>query len=369
MTRSILRFLIPAFAFCLLIFYSQLLMSPFEKTKTVLQPFAYQHLPAWNSLNLKPSLEAFQRSCEWLMKQSPNKHVGNRVVPLKAKDFQPACQRATQLHDASNVQIRQFFEQNFTPVRWKNRSSKPGLFTGYFSPFLKGSLHRTETYSVPVYGPPKDLAKRGHHYTRAQINQGAIRHKAPIHVWLRSEIERLNLEIQGAGIVFVNNRLISLGYDSENGAPYRSIPQYFIKRGIFTKDTASIKNIQRYIKTHPAVGKKALNSNPSFVFFNKSKTMGAPSAHLFPLTPGYSMAVDKKWIPLGIPVLIHTKNPISKGPKTLHRLMVAQDVGGAIKGKVRGDIFWGIGDAAAKIANQTKAPGMLWLLLPKVALS
>ena len=149
--------------------------------------------------------------------------------------------------------------------------------------------------------------------------------------------------------------------------PYRSIAKALIDRGVFTKDTASMQHIRQYVKTHPAVGRAIINYNPSFVFFSKLPHAYTPSSLGYPLTPGYSMAVDKTWVPLGVPVWIDTQQPQQNTAQTapLQRLMIAQDVGGAIKGKVRGDIFWGVGEQASHLAEHTKYTGNDWLLLPR----
>jgi membrane-bound lytic murein transglycosylase A len=45
--------------------------------------------------------------------------------------------------------------------------------------------------------------------------------------------------------------------------------------------------------------------------------------------------------------------------------VVAQDTGGAIRGPVRGDVFWGAGEEAADLAGRMRQAGRLWLLLPR----
>ena len=84
-----------------------------------------------------------------------------------------------------------------------------------------------------------------------------------------------------------------------------------------------------------------------------------------PLTEGRSLAVDYRKIPYGVPVFINTEPPVPEQGDRLARLMVAQDTGGAIRGAVRGDVFWGTGDEAAYLAGQMKSRGYAWILLPR----
>lgn len=352
-----------------------------------LEAVNYESLPGWRNENLEAALQAFQISCQWILKRDPNASAGNERIPLKAGDWFAVCKDALNLKGASNVQIRHFFETAFVPMKWD--SEEPGLFTGYYSPLYDGSLHKNGVYTVPIYGLPADLVtiqlqrfdptlpsrkltgrveehRMIPYYTRREINEGAIQHQAPVLAWLKSETDRLFLEIQGAGIIKLKDGAeLPLGYAGENGKPYHSVAQVLINRGVMTKDSASMQAIRRYFKAHPQEGKSAMNANPSFVFFDKLPKAYTPGTQGIPLTPGYSMAVDRKWVPLGVPLWLNTRRPEGTKGVELQRLMIAQDTGGAIRGKVRGDVYWGHGKEAGKIAGNMKYPGTYWLLLPK----
>ncbi len=210
-------------------------------------------------------------------------------------------------------------------------------------------------------------------YTREEINKGAIKNTARVLVWIHSPVDRLFLEIQGSGIIELEDgKRIFIGYDGQNGAPYTAIAGVLIKKGIMTKHNASMQRIKKYLEAHPKQMDKIINQNKSFVFFRKLSLEAALGSQGVALTPGYSLAIDKQWIPMGAPLWLNTTRPDSKNPdvnKPMQRLMIAQDTGGAIRGKVRGDVFWGGGDKATLIAGHMKNEGHYWLLLPAHALS
>jgi membrane-bound lytic murein transglycosylase A len=369
----------------------QKVLSPTVET-IKLEAVAYTDLPGWQAEGLEQTLKTFQVSCRWILKRKPEAAVGNDRVPLKAEDWFQVCREAMTLNDVPAAQIKQFFERAFVPLKWSETEDKTGLFTGYYSPVYAGSLHKDQTHQVPLYGLPNDMITvqlrrfdptlparhltgrvTEHHlspyYTRREINQGAIHGRAPVLAWMKSEVDRLFLEIQGAGAIKLTdgNKLI-LGYAGENGAPYHSVAQALINRGVMTKDNASMQTIRHYVQAHPKEGQRAMNENPSFVFFNLLSKAYTPGTQGIPLTPGYSMAVDQKWVPLGVPLWLNTKRPDEHHPEqalALKRLMIAQDTGGAIRGKVRGDVYWGSGKDAARIAGRMKYVGNYWLLLPK----
>lgn len=356
----------------------------------------FNQLPGWHGAQFKKSLTAFQTSCKAFLKQNPDRVVGTTKIDLQIKDWQPACVVALNLDPNNEQDAKKFFQEWFAPVEFYQGKPVKGLFTGYYMPALKGSYKKTDEYSVPLYEVPKDLVtvnledfiprlknrklvgrvvgnKLVPYYTRAQINQGAIHDKAKVLLWIHSPIDRLFLEIQGSGIVDMDDgSRIFVGYDAQNGAPYTAIAGVLIKKGVMTKHTASMQAIKRYLEAHPKQMDKIINQNKSFVFFRKLSLDGALGSQGVTLTPGYSLAIDRNWIPMGAPLWLSTTRPDSTNPdvnKPMQRLMIAQDTGGAIRGKVRGDVFWGGGDKATLIAGHMKNEGHYWLLLPRHVVS
>lgn len=367
-----------------------------ESPKPAFRQVNFNQLPGWEAAEFKKSLMAFQTSCRAFIKQDPERVVGTNQIDLQAKDWQPACHAALKLNQVSEKSAKLFFQKWFSPVEFYDGEPVKGLFTGYYMPLLKGSYKKSDEFSVPLYELPSNLMtidlglfiphmknrklvgrisgnKMVPFYTREEINKGAIKDTAKVLLWIQSPIDRLFLEIQGSGIVELEDgSRVFVGYDGQNGAPYTAIAGVLIKKGIMTKHNASMQAIKRYLEAHPKEMDKILNKNKSFVFFRKLSLEGALGSQGVALTPGYSLAIDREWIPMGAPLWLSTTRPDSKDPnvnKPMQRLMIAQDTGGAIRGKVRGDVFWGGGEKATLIAGHMKNEGHYWLLLPRHAVS
>lgn len=368
--------------------------APAEVPPVRLRQASFKELPGWQNGTVKTSLATFQASCRTFLRQDPNADAGSQQIPLKIKDWQPACKAAIKLDNASESAAKQFFKKWFQPYEFYQNKSVDGLFTGYYLPLVPGSLQKTREYNIPVYGlpdnivtiDPADFKYNGIQrrlvgrvvngrfipfHNRQAINRGAIKNNAPVIVWLNSHIDHLFLQIQGSGIIHLTNgETLFIGYAGENGAPYTPVGRILIEKGIMTKENASMQGIRAYLEAHPKEIIPVINNNQSFVFFRVLKQTAAMGAQGIALTPGYSLAVDRKWIPLGTPLWLVTSRPDQQAPdkpKLLRRLMIAQDTGGAIKGQVRGDVFWGEGEEATYIAGKMKNPGHYWLLLPRQA--
>lgn len=352
---------------------------------------SFSKLPGWQSTQALESLHTFQLSCQHVLKQKPERPVGNRWFGLQAKDWQPPCAAATALKTESETIAKQFFETWFQPMEFINDHSISGLFTGYYLPTVSASLTKTDDYSVPVYGipsnliqinlndfdktlPPRQLMGRLKNqritpfYSREEIDQGAIADVAPVLAYLRNPIDRLMIEIQGSALLnLTDGKQIHLGYAAQNGLPYTAIGRVLIERNILPAKKVTMQSIRAYLENHPEEQADIIHKNRSFVFFQVLEEQGAFGTQGTQLTQGYSLAVDPEWVPLGMPVWLTTTypDPHSDTQHPLHRLMIAQDTGGAIKGTVRGDVYWGNGADAAAIAGKMKSSGRYWLLVPK----
>lgn len=342
-----------------------------KKTITLKQSF-FEELPGWSDTEVKTSLEAFQKSCKTFLKQDPHHPVGSKFIKLEAQDWIPACQEALTVNDAT--QSRAFFERWFYPVELSENTPSQGLFTGYYMPQIEGSLTKTAQFDTPIYAIPSDLktsSSKKNYYTRAEIDNGKLGKKAAVIAWIKSPVDRLFLEIEGSGVIHLSNgKRFFVGYAGENGAPYTSIGNILIKKGVLTKDNASQAAIKHYLERLPKKGNSIIQQNKSFVFFHKLDDFNTLGAQGRALTPGYSLAIDRKWIPMGAPLWLTTAIPDNKSKSDLQfqRLMIAQDTGGAIKGLIRGDIYWGAGERATYLGKNMKNEGRYWLLLPKTAL-
>jgi membrane-bound lytic murein transglycosylase A len=204
---------------------------------------------------------------------------------------------------------------------------------------------------------------------RREIDAGALAGRKLEIAWVDDPVEAFFLQIQGSGrIALAEGGEMRIGYAAQNGRPYASIGKELIDRGALPREAVSMPTIREWLKAHPAETRPVLEKNPSYVFFQELKGEGPMGAEGVPLTPGRSLAVDLKYMPLGVPVWIAGGMPGLTGDqpdRKLHRLLVAQDTGGAIRGPVRGDVFYGFGPEAESVAGRMKHRGKLWVMLPK----
>ena len=308
------------------------------------QVYDFEQLDGWAQDDHLAALQTFRRTCDQL----------TRV------DWQPLC-RVAQDVDDNPAAARQFFEMLFKPTLI---GTPPALFTGYYEPVLQGSPSRTARFAYPIYRRPPELRDGTAWYDRATIESGILRGRGLEIAWLDDPVEVFFLHIQGSGrIHMTNGTTIRVGYAGRNGFAYRSIGQELVARGIFTRNQVSADTIRGYVRSNPATGMALLNQNPSYVFFRKLSTLadtdGPIGAMGRSITTMRSIAVDPDFVPLGAPVWIETS-----GAEPLHRLMVAQDTGGAIKGAQRADIFFGTGLQAGHAAGNIKDGGRMLQLLP-----
>lgn len=341
---------------------------------TWLKAVAYTDLPGWRDDDLTLAWQSFQQSCRGLRNQPA--WVG-------------VCQNAEQIALPDSDSARVFFERLFIPYRISQpEGNDEGLVTGYYEPLLRGSRYPTQKYRFPLYAPPDDLLVvdlatlypelkgmrlRGRlegnrvvpYFSRAEIENGNSSLWGKELLWVDDPVELFFLQIQGSGRVRLENgNLVRIGYADQNGHPYRSIGKWLVEQGELTLDKASMQGIKDWAARNPQKLVELLRTNPSYVFFRELPNgLGGPIGALgVPLTAGRSIAVDPRAVPLGAPVWLATTWPYSSEPLT--RLVMAQDTGGAIRGNVRADFFWGFGDEAGQRAGAMKQRGRMWVLLP-----
>nr|WP_243644979.1 MltA domain-containing protein [Rhodovulum euryhalinum] len=263
----------------------------------------------------------------------------------------------------SQTDARRFFELFFRPVLIGGGA--PALFTGYFEPELRGARKPDALFRHPIYRKPPELVAGQPWYSRREIHEtGVLRGRGLEIAWLDDPVDLFFLQVQGSGrIRLTDGSAIRVGYGGKNGHDYRSIGQELVRRGIYTPHQVSAQVIRAWVKRNPEEGRDLLLHNPSFVFFrelgNVPSDKGPLGAMNRSVTPMRTIAVDPDYVPLGAPVWIE------KGGRTpLHRLMVAQDTGSAIKGAQRADIFYGTGAAAGDQAGRIRDRGRMVVLLP-----
>ena len=349
---------------------------PAETVRYQASPFSA--LPGWAEANLAPSLRAFQTGC--------------RRPPLAR-----ACEAAAAIEPGDEIAARYFFETNFVAYALiSSETGDSGMITGYYEPVINGSRRQSALHRYPVFGVPEDLIVvdlaainpelrnvpelrnlrlRGRvegrrlvpYYSRAEIDARGAGFAAPAIAWTADPVDLFFLQIQGSGqIELENGERVRIGFADVNGHPFRSLGRYLVERGELALDQASMQSIKAWAAANPRKLQQALNANPSYVFFRElppAPSDGPIGALGVPLSAEYSLAVDRRFVPLGAPVYLATTWPLSSEP--LGRLMAAQDTGGAIRGAVRADFFWGTGVEAGALAGRMRQPGKMWLLWPR----
>lgn len=321
----------------------------------------FRPLPGWIDDDHAQAIPAVQRTCGWVKGQPPGKPLGVHRAAGTTDDWRSICAALRDLKANDSDEARRFFETYFRPVALTQ--GEDGLFTGYYETELKGSWTRTDRFNVPLYRMPK-RTKKGLP-TRARIDDGALAGKGLELLWVDDPIDAFFLEIQGSGrVVMTDGSVVGLSYAGQNGYAYYPIGRHMIDIGDATPEQMSLQFIRRWLKEHPSEAKRVMNLNRSYVFFTLRPEGGARGARNMELTPGRSLAVDPEHIPLGVPLWLEVRDaPVPTGE--IKRLVLAQDTGGAIKGPVRGDLFWGHGAQAEEGAGVMKARGRYTMLSPR----
>ncbi len=350
-----------------------------SEDRLVLKPASFAELPGWREDAVEAAMPALLRSC-------------GKLGAKPGEEWREVCAEAARLPPGDREAARRFFETRFQPWSARNHRNPIGLFTGYYEPLLHGSRRRHGRYTVPLYGRPPELVMvdLGHfrddlkgkriagkveagalvpYPDRKQIDEGALAGRRLEILWVDDAVDAFFLQVQGSGRVRLEEGgEVRVGYAAQNGRPYASIGKALIDRGALPRDAVSLQTIRAWLGAHPDQMRPVLEKNPSYVFFQETRGEGPMGAEGVPLTPGRSLAVDLKYMPLGAPVWLAGGLPAlrpGEPDRRLRRLLVAQDTGGAIRGPVRGDLFFGFGPEAESLAGRMKHRGKLWVLLPK----
>lgn len=350
---------------------------------------SFDALPGWRDDPVEAAWPAFLVGCKALLADA-----------AKASAWQVPCSAATLLTSPDAATVRAFFEQHFSPYQITSQDGRDtGLVTGYYEPLLLGSRTRNGRFAVPLYAPPDDLLTidltelypelkgkrlRGRvlgkrvvpYWDRAGIDAGFAPVAGHELVYVEDPVQAFFLEIQGSGrIQLEDGQVLRLGYADQNGHPYRAIGRVLADRGYIPLERTSLQNIRAWGLGNPEKLPEILESNPSYVFFREvprfpegtlEAMIDGPIGSLgVPLLAQRTVAVDVRAVPLGAPVFLATTYPSTTRP--LARLVMAQDTGGAIRGAVRADFFWGFGDDAGREAGRMRQEGRMWLLWPKGA--
>jgi membrane-bound lytic murein transglycosylase A len=344
------------------------------------EPVPFSRVEGWSADRPEEAWAAFISSCGPLSRRT---------------EWAAVCAAARAQTSPATSAVRAFFEQQLAAYQIVQRDNcgtrdDAGLVTGYYEPVLRGARTASPEFRVPLYAAPDDLLTidlgdlypdlkgrrlRGRlqgnkvipYFSRAELERnGALTGKEI--VWVDNAIDAFFLQIQGSGrVTLPDGQTIRLGYADQNGHPYRSIGKFLVDGGYLTVEQATTQGLRQWLASNPDRMQQVLDANPSFVFFREDKILdpsqGPKGALGVPLTPGRSVAVDPRYIPLGTPMFLATTYPAASAP--LQRLVMAQDTGGAINGAIRADFFWGMGNGAGESAGKMRQQGRMWILWPK----
>jgi len=360
-----------------------------EPTLT-LEAVDYTQLPGWQADSVGDALPALRKSCYRLSKKSDAQLVGRDEIGGTAGQWRAACKAAKAVNASDHVAARTFFETHFRPFLAKNNDEPEGRFTGYYEASLRGSRKRQGKYQSPLYKRPADLVMVNMrnftsnpsrrriagrvvngllrpYETRKQIRNGSLKGKKLELLWIDDKVDGFFTQIQGSGLVKLDDgKEMRIGYAGQNGHSYTAIGRELVRDGHITREEMSMQAIRSWLANNPKKADEMMDRNQAFVFFTEVTGGGPVGSQNVELTPERSAAIDRNFIPQSAPLFIDTMVPTEDGTAEVvfQQLVIAQDSGGAIRGPVRADIFWGASDRATAIAGRLKSRGKYYLLLP-----
>ncbi len=356
----------------------------------------FNELPGWRTDDPRDALKALLRSCHTHLGRASDRPVGPLAIAGRAGDWKPVCTDLLALDPAGmDAQAaRAFIENRFVPFGTIGENGEDGLFTGYYEASARGARARSARYKVPVYRRPDDLVSvdlgrfdsdfRGRtiagrvnggrlvpYADRRAINRGHLAGRGLEILWLDDPVDAFFLEIQGSGRVTLDDgTVLRVGFAAKNGRPYTAIGRVLVDVGAMPPEQVSMQSIRAWLAANPGKARVVMERNRAFVFFRVLEGDGPIGAEGVALTPERSLAVDRRFLAMGVPMFIAAApeaGTAAEGLAPVRRLMVAQDTGGAIRGAVRGDIFLGWGEDAAARAGRMRLRGRAWILLPRAA--
>jgi membrane-bound lytic murein transglycosylase A len=356
------------FVYLILLFIITGCTPKYEKFETISQgnlaKANWNELEGFQNDDLEKAFDVFKQGCQ--------KSKNNALL-------KESCKKANEYQNGLA-----FFKENFVPHKLYDDAHKDeGLITGYYEPLLQGSRTKSKTYQYPVFKQPKDLIAVDLTSVYPELSKYRLRgkivgnklvpydaratmkedeHKEIIR-YVDNKVDLFFLHIQGSGRIQLDTgEIINVGFADQNGRLYNSVGKKMIAQGLLKGYGGSMQGMKKWFEDNPEQTDAVLNHNESYVFFHESSKSATGSLGV-PLVAQRNIAVDRNYIPLGFPVFLQTKNPITK--QSINQLMVAADTGGAIKGKIRADFYWGFGDEAGEIAGKMKELGKMYIFIPK----
>lgn len=349
-----------------------------------LERSSFSDLSDWKQDNISTAINALKKSCQKI-KDNTNEYIDMlSAIKIPTADYLKICSNLTNVRP---IKYKEFIENNFTPYLVKYNGESEGKFTSYYEAELHAAYHKTERYKYPIYGRPFDLIElnlqdfdktlpnkrlvgriKGNkfipYYSRAEIHDKPL--NAPVILWGDNEVDIYVMQIQGSAVAQMEDgSKIRIGYADNNGRQFKGVGSILLEEKLIKPGQASMGKIKKWLKENPEKAVAPMNKNERYIFHRLINSEGPIGAQGVSLTAGRSLAVDRKYIPLGALLWLETNGP---DKEEIHKLVIAQDIGGAIKGGVRGDYFWGSGgDDVLEKAGKMHAKGKYYILLPKDA--
>jgi peptidoglycan lytic transglycosylase A len=345
----------------------------FADSRAPLRAVAGNELPALLDAGDNASLrESIIQSLAWLTRRPPRSAFVFGTRTVTAGEQARALERVLGFlaGDPAPDLLEAFLLEEFDVMRSVGGGDGTMLVTGYHEVTIAAALERSAEYHVPILTPPADLTVAASYPTRAEIQAGRLNGRAGVLAWARNPVDVFFMEVEGSGTLrLTDGRDLSVGYAGTNGRPYRSIARLLIDEGHIEREAMSMRALREWLRANPDQLDRVLNHNQSYVFFGRRS--GPPVGSLgVPLTPGRSIATDPKIFPPGSLAFLLTERPRHTASGAIDwspvsRFVLSQDVGGAIRGPSRVDVFWGRGPDADLAASEMKQPGELYVLVPK----
>lgn len=356
-----------------------------ETSALSVTPKSFADLKNWSKDDVSAAVEAFKLSCPKIMLEN-NQYMSNSKIKIPTQAYKDICTRLPMFKPA---EYRKFLEENFVPYAVSYDGRDSGKFTAYYEALIYASYTKSSNYPYPIYSRPLDLLevnlkdfdpelpdkrivgrlvgqKLVPYYTREQISNNQVRLRSTPILYSNSELDIYIMQIQGSAVAKLDDgSQIRISYADSNGLPFKGIGSILLENRVLRPDEVSMINIKNWLRSNAGVAKNYMNQNQRYIFHRLSNESGPIGAQGVPLTAGRSLAVDRDYVPLGAMLWLETFLP-DKGK--IGKLMVAQDVGSAIKGPIRGDYFWGSGDdSVLAMAGKMNSGGRYFILVPKTA--
>lgn len=357
--------------------------TPEIQSDAIVKKVSFSQLEGWDNDDFAEIIPVFAKNCGKVL-NNKNEYIYSSQIKIKTVDYQDICRKFSSKNIKTSQEMKRFIESEFVPYEVSDSNNIQGKFTSYYEAEINASFEKTAEYKYPIYSKPSDLieinlsdfgeelpktrlvgrvesGKFIPYYSRKEIENNGI--NAPVIMWGNDLVDIHFMQIQGSAIAHMSDGSeLRIGYADNNGHKFKGIGGILLAKKVIEPKDASMVKIREWLRKNPQKAAELMAENERFIFQRLSDADGPLGAYGISLTAGRSMAVDNKYIPLGAMMWLNTHNP---DKQSIRKVVFAQDIGGAIKGVVRGDYFWGHGEEALKEAGRMNSTGNYYILAPK----